>query len=80
MTSFDDVTKMTSYLIFLQFYYAIINLYDHKLAKITQLRTTKTQKFKTIQYFHKNSSFTSLNAAKLDNWEGMIVLQLALMF
>jgi len=33
MTQFDDVTKMTSYLIFLKIYCIIINLEDHKLAK-----------------------------------------------
>jgi len=34
-----------------------------------------TQKFKNIQYFYKNSSFKSYTAIKLDNWEGMIMLQ-----
>jgi len=35
----------------------------------------RRKKFKNIQYFYKNSSFTRQNATELDYWVGMIELQ-----
>jgi len=50
---FNDVTKMTSYLIFLKFYYVIINLKDHKLAKSRNFRLTRCKKAKLTNIFTK---------------------------
>jgi len=44
MTKFDDVTKMTSYLIFLKFYYIVINSKNHELAKSSNFRSPKRKK------------------------------------
>jgi len=47
---------MTSQLILLKFYYVIINLYDHKLAKSRNFGSPKCKKFKNIQNFSKIAS------------------------
>jgi len=46
VTQSDDVTKMTLYLIFLKFYYIIINLKDHKLAKSRNFRLPRRKNSK----------------------------------
>jgi len=61
VTQFDDVTKMTSYLIFLKFYYIIINLKDHKLVKSRNFRSPRCKKRTIYNIFTKyeDSFFTS---------------------
>jgi len=44
MTQLDDVTKMTSCSIFLKFYYIIINLKAHKMAKSCNFRSPRCKK------------------------------------
>jgi len=48
MTQFNDVTKMTSYFISLKFYYIVINLKDHKLAKSRNFPRRKKSKLSNI--------------------------------
>jgi len=44
----------------LKFYYVIINLYDHKLAKSRNFGSPTRKKFKKgLIFFYKNSSFTA---------------------
>jgi len=45
------------------------------LAKSRNFGSTRRKKFKNFQYFYKNSSLTSWNATKLDNWKVTILLQ-----
>jgi len=59
MAQFDDVTKMTLYLILLRFYYIIINLKDKNLDKSRNFGSSRRKKIKTVQYFYKNIFFTS---------------------
>jgi len=60
MTYFRWRNLMTSYFIFLKFYYIVIYLKDHKLAKSRNFRSQDEKKQnKTVQYVYKNSSFTS---------------------
>jgi len=50
---FDDVTKMTSCLMILKFYFVIITLKDHKLAKSRKFRSPKRAKSKLSNIFTK---------------------------
>jgi len=45
------------------------------VAQSLNFGSPRRKKFNNIQCFYKNSSFTSWNATKLDNWEDMILLQ-----
>jgi len=45
------------------------------LAKSRNFGSLRHKNLKVFNSYYKNSSFTSWNTTKLDNWEDMIVLQ-----
>jgi len=56
---------MSSYLIFLKFYYIIINLKDHKLLKLRIFGSPRRKKNQNIQYFFQNKLLHELECGKI---------------
>jgi len=75
VTQFYDVIKITSYLIFLKFYYIIINLKDTNWPNHPATSNHQDAKISKLSNIFTKIVPSRARMTKLDNWEGMIALQ-----